>query len=146
MCGGHANDSVHGEAPPRGGAPIGRDALSSYRPLGEPDPFGPRVDPLGEVLISELPDGFPGMFGLPIAPGLIWPVVTPDGLPAEGTPAADEPVEGEPLDTPPDVPPALPPAAPPPVCARAIELESAIAPVSASVANFMGRSLAVEWQ
>ena len=126
------------------GLQFGRDALSSYRPLVEPDPFGPRVDPLGEVLISELPDGF--MFGLPIAPGLIWPVVTPDGLPAEGTPPADEPVEGEPLDTPPDVLPALPPAALPPVCARAIELESAIAPVSATVANFMGRSLAVEWQ
>jgi len=97
------------------------------------------VDPLGDGLTSVLPEGLAvAAPGLPIAPGLDWPVVAPvagavpplrDGLP----------------DTPPDVPPvpAAPPEAPPPACASAIELESASAPANAIVASFMVLSLAV---
>jgi hypothetical protein len=93
------------------------------------------VDPLGDGLTSVLPEGLAvAAFGLPIAPGLDWPVVVPGGFPAGGTPPADEPA----VLAPPDVPaPALPPAPPAPaVCASAIELESASALTSAIVANF----------
>jgi hypothetical protein len=95
------------------------------------------VDPLGDGLTSVLPEGLVvAALGLPIAPGLDWPVVAPgagvipplgDGLP----------------DTPPV--PAAPPEAPPApaACAIANELESASAPANAIVANFMGYSLAV---
>jgi hypothetical protein len=94
------------------------------------------VDPLGDGLTSVLPEGLVvAPFGLPIAPGLDWPVVAlgevmpplGDGLP----------------DTPPV--PAAPPEAPPApaACAIANELESASAPANAIVANFMGYSLAV---
>jgi hypothetical protein len=71
------------------------------------------------------------MFGLPIAPGLDWPVVVPGGFPA-GT--VDEPAAL------PDVrAPALPPTPPaPPACASAIELESASAPANTIVASFIG--------
>jgi hypothetical protein len=93
------------------------------------------VDPLGDGLTSVLPEGLAvAAFGLPIAPGLDWPVVVPGGFPAGGTPPADDPA----VLAPPDVPvPALPPAPPAPaVCASAIELESASALTSAIVANF----------
>jgi hypothetical protein len=114
------------------------DVLSTYRPV--PVPVPSMVDPLGDGLTSVLPEGLVvAAFGLPIAPGLDWPVVAPgevmpplgDGLP----------------DTPPDVPPvpAAPPEAPPApaACAIANELESASVPASAIVANFMGYSLTV---
>jgi hypothetical protein len=93
------------------------------------------VDPLGDELISELPEGFAGIFGLPIAPGLDWPVVPPVGLPVE------EPLippDGDGLPDTPPAPPAPPPAAPP-ACASASELESASAPANAIVASFMSR-------
>jgi hypothetical protein len=93
-----------------------------------PVPGWSRVDPLGEVLISEFPEGLVAAFGLPIAPGFAWPVVVPGGLPDGGTPVADElPPEDAPLG--------LPPAP----AANAIELDSAKAPANAIVANFMGR-------
>jgi hypothetical protein len=109
----------------------------------EPVPFGPSVDPLGEVFISELPEGFvlvPGPPGvMPVPVPVLWPVVVPGEPPGEEVPIDDEPVP--PLDVPPDMPPA-PPAPPPapPACANAIELESAIAPANAIVfAIFMDR-------
>jgi hypothetical protein len=76
-----------------------------------------------------------GMFGLPIAPGLTWPVVDPGGLVpwTEFDNPAALPVE---FDNPAALP-ADPPA--PAACARAIELESANAPANTIVANFMGR-------
>lgn len=87
------------------------------------------VDPLGDGLISVLPEGLAGM--LPIAPDLDWPVVAPD--------AGAVPPLGEWLpDMPPDVPPALPAPRAPPACAIANELVSASAPANAIVANFMG--------
>jgi hypothetical protein len=106
-----------------------------YRRVPVPVPVESMVDPLGEGLTNVLPEGLAvAALGLPIAPGLDWPVVPPgevmpplgDGLP----------------DTPPDVPPV--PAAPPAAaCAIANELVSASAPANAIVANFMGFSLAV---
>ena len=66
-----------------------------------------------------------GMFGLPIAPGLTWPVVDPGGL-----------VPWTEFDNPAALP-ADPPA--PAACASAIELVSASAPANTIVANFMGR-------
>ena len=42
------------------------------------------VDPLGDGLTSVLPEGLADAFGLPIAPGLAWPVVVPGGFPAGG--------------------------------------------------------------
>jgi hypothetical protein len=93
------------------------------------------VEPLGDVLISELPEGFADAFGLLIAPGLAWPVVVPGAFPAGAMPPADEPAA---------VPeaPALPPA--PAACANPIEPARANALTNAIVANFMGRSLVVE--
>jgi len=92
------------------------------------------VDPLGDGLTSVLPEGLVvAALGLPIAPGLDWPVVAPG--------AGVIPPLGDGL---PDTPPV--PAAPLPVpaaCAIANELESASAPANAIVANFMGYSLAV---
>jgi hypothetical protein len=117
--------------------PLG--GATGYLPVVEPDPFGPSVDPLGEVLISELPEGFMFVPGPPFGRGLDWPVVVPGAFPAGGTLPTDEPAEDAPLDTPLDVPPGLPAALPD--CASAIELESAIAPANAIVANFMGRFL-----
>jgi hypothetical protein len=95
------------------------------------------VDPLGDGLTSVLPEGLAvAALGLPIAPGLDWPVVAPGGLPTGAMPPLGD---GLP-DTPPDIPPALPAAPPaPPACAIAIELESASAPANAIVASFMGR-------
>jgi hypothetical protein len=111
-----------------------------YRRVPVPVPVESMVDPLGEGLTNVLPEGLAvAALGLPIAPGLDWPVVPPgevmpplgDGLP----------------DTPPDVPPvpAAPPEAPPApaACAIANELVSASALANAIVANFMGFSLAV---
>jgi hypothetical protein len=46
------------------------DVLLGYRRVPVPVPVWSRVDPLGDVLISELPEGFEAPFGLPIAPGL----------------------------------------------------------------------------
>ncbi len=99
------------------------------------------VDPLGEGLTSVLPDGFAGAFGLPIAPGLDWPVVVPG---AEVIPPLGDGLPEAPPDTPPV--PAAPPEAPPApaACATAIEPESASALANANVAIFMSCSLAVE--
>ena len=98
-----------------------------------PVPVWSRVDPLGDVLISELPDGLAAApLGSPIAPGRAWPVVAPGGLPA-GT-LVDEPAEDAPAL------PAAPPAPPgPAACASEIELVSASAPANTIVAIFMGR-------
>jgi hypothetical protein len=105
------------------------------------------------VLINALPEGLPGMFGLPIAPGLTWPVVdpgglapwteldNPDALPVEFDSPDTLPVEEAPPDMPAD-PPAVPRA--PPACASAIELESASAPAITIVASRMIVSLVVE--
>src|SRR3984885_13777484 len=102
------------------------DVLSTYRRVPVPVPVESMVDPLGDGFTSVLPEGLVvAAFGLPIAPGLDWPVVAPgvavipplgDGLP----------------DTPPV--PAAPPEAPP-ACASAIELESASAPAITIVAS-----------
>jgi len=93
------------------------------------------------------------MFGLPIAPGLTWPVVdpgglapwteldNPDALPVEFDSPDTLPVEEAPPDMPAD-PPAVPRA--PPACASAIELESASAPAITIVASRMIVSLVVE--
>jgi hypothetical protein len=117
----------------RGAFVLFRNAIR-YRRVPVPVPVESMVDPLGDGLTSVLPEGLVvAALGLPIAPGLDWPVVAPgevipplgDGLP----------------DTPPDVPPvpAAPPETPPPACASAIELESASAPANAIVASFMCR-------
>jgi hypothetical protein len=106
------------------------------------DPFGPRVDPLGEVLISELPEGLVEVPPGPVVPAPI-PVVVPGVLPgaARVEPPGVEPLmPDEPLmppleDAPLDVPPA---------CASAIELESASAPANANVASFIVVSLLVD--
>jgi hypothetical protein len=112
----------------------------------EPDPFGPRVDPLGEVLISELPEGFDGIPGPPVT-GLDWPVVAPGGLPVGAVlvepPGVDPLIPEEPLIPPLEDAPAAPPPAPP-ACASAIELESANAPANAIVASLIVVSLVVE--
>ena len=89
--------------------------LAAYRPVAEPDPVGPKVDPLGEVLISELPEGFDGAPGPPVT-ALDWPVVVPGVLPA-GPPGVEPLMPEEPLiplpeDAPPDIPPTPPPAPP----------------------------------
>jgi len=96
-----------------------------------PVPVWFNVDPLGDSLISELPDGLVGVVGVDIpVPGLACPVVEPGGLPDAGTPPA-VPVA--------DVPaPAVPPG--PAACANVIELPSASAPANAIVASFMSRS------
>lgn len=104
----------------------------AYRRVPVPVPVWSRVDPLGDVLISELPEGFAAPFGLPIAPGLAWPVVVPGALPAGGMVPVDEPLLMPPVE---DAPPALPPAP----AASAIELDNASAPANPKVANFMGR-------
>jgi hypothetical protein len=112
------------------------EVLSTYRRVPVPVPVESMVDPLGDGLTSVLPEGLAvAAPGLPIAPGLDWPVVAP--VAGAMPPLGDE--------TPPDVPPvpAAPPEAPPPACSSAIELESASAPANAIVASFMGRSLAV---
>jgi len=121
----------------------------AVEPAGEPGRLdqpaergaGGLVDPLGDGLTSVLPEGLAGAFGLPIAPGLDWPVVAPG---AEVIPPLGDGLPEAPPDTPPV--PAAPPEAPPApaACAIANELESASAPANAIVANFMGRSLAVE--
>ena len=108
-----------------------------YRPVRVPVPVESMVDPLGDGFTSVLPEGLVvAAFGLPIAPGLDWPVVAPG---AEVIPPLGD---GLP-DTPPV--PAAPPEAPPApaACAIANELVSASAPANAIVANFMGYSLAV---
>jgi hypothetical protein len=98
------------------------------------------------VLINALPEGFAGMFGLPIAPGLAWPVVDPGGLPWTEFDNPDAlPVEFDNPDALPvefDNPAALPLEDVPPACA--IEAESASAPANAIVASFMVVSLVVE--
>jgi hypothetical protein len=108
--------------------------------LVDPDPAGPRVDPLGEELISELPEGLvevpPGPVVVVPAPPI--PVVAPGALAPPGARPVEEPLMPPLEDAPPDVPPA------PPACANASELESASAPANANVANFMVVSLAVE--
>ena len=90
------------------------------------------------------------MFGLPIAPGLTWPVVDPGGL-APWTELDNPdalPVEFDNPDTLPveEAPPADPPAVPraPPACASAIELESASPPANTIIASLMIVSLVVE--
>jgi hypothetical protein len=105
----------------------------------EPDPAGPRVDPLGEELIRELPEGL-----VEVPPGPVVVVPAPP-IPVVALGALAPPAllpDEEPLIPPAEeAPPALPPA--PPACANASELESASAPANANVASFMVVSLAV---
>jgi hypothetical protein len=107
-------------------------SLLFFRRVPVPGPVWFNVEPLGDSLIRELPDGLVGDVGVAIpAPGLACPVVAPGGLPDGGV---------APIDPGVDVPaPAVPPG--PAACAKVIELPSASAPANAIVANFMGRSL-----
>jgi hypothetical protein len=116
-----------------------------YRPRIDSDPVVSKVDPLGDVLINALP----GMFGLPIVPGLTWPVVDPGGLAPwtefdnpDALPVEFDNPDALPIE---EAPPADPAAVPrgPPACASTIELESASAPTNAIVASFMIVSLVV---
>ncbi|WKA26729.1 hypothetical protein [Bradyrhizobium roseum] len=109
-------------------------SASNHRPPGA----GVRVEPLGEGLISVLPDGFrpllapaaalPALLDVPL-PGLAavaLPVVVPvAGAPPVAPPAAAPPVL------------ALPPAEPAPVCASPYVLVRASAVASPNVASFM---------
>jgi hypothetical protein len=101
------------------------------------------------VLINELPEGLPGMFGLPIAPGLTWPVVDPGGLAPwterdnpDALPVEFDSPDALPIEEAPADPPAVPRA--PPACASAIELENASPPANTIVASLMIVSLVVE--
>ena len=125
----------------RGSCLLSSDVPSTYRRVPVPVPVESRVDPLGDGFTSVLPEGLVvAEFGLPIAPGLDWPVVAPG---AEVIPPLGDGLPEAPPDTPPV--PAAPPEAPPApaACAIANELVSASAPANAIVANFMGYSLAV---
>jgi hypothetical protein len=103
----------------------GNTDLSSYRPPGT----GANVDPLGDVLMPLLPDGFSVLFapaaalpapvlGVPAAPvvPLVVPVV---GDPAAGAPV--EPAPGEPV----------------PLCASANVLVSVSAAANAMLVSLM---------
>jgi hypothetical protein len=118
------------------GATRRRSADSSVqRP--EPGPVGPSVDPLGEVLMKLLPDGFRPLLApaaalpaLVLTPPLVaLPVVVP--FVEEVAPVAADP------------PVAELPAAEPPACANAKLLVSASAAANPIVASFMVDSIAV---
>jgi hypothetical protein len=99
---------------------------SNQRPPGA----GVRVEPLGEGLISVLPDGFRAL--LAPAAALPAPLDAPLALPVV-VPAAADPVV-VPLMA---VPPVLPLAEPVPDCASANVLVRASAVASPNVASFM---------
>src|ERR1700761_7288880 len=48
---------------------------ADYRLMVDPDPVGPMVDPLGELLISELPDGFAVAPAVPAVPAAAPPPI-----------------------------------------------------------------------
>jgi hypothetical protein len=103
-------------------------SASNYRPPGA----GVRVEPLGEGLISVLPDGFRALF----APAAALPALldVPLALPVV-VPVAGEPVVAPLVATPPVL--ALPLAEPAPDCASANVLVKASAVASPNVTSFM---------
>jgi hypothetical protein len=105
-----ARDEANKKAPPQRGFLL---SASYYRPPG----VGVRVEPLGEGLISVLPDGFSLLFAPAAAlPALLdMPELVPVALPVV------VPVEGDPVAVPLAAAPpvAEPPAEPAPDCASA---------------------------
>jgi hypothetical protein len=102
-------------------------ACRCYRPLGL---VGPRVDPLGDVLMKLLPDGSRALLAPALAPpALKLPAVAPDRAPL--CPVV------VPLDIDPLGGAAPTPAAPRPLCASAAVLVNASAVANASVVTFI---------
>ena len=110
------------------------DTHATYLLRPEPGPVGVRVDPLGEALGARLfPDGF--MLVLPF--GEVGPVVEGDLVPIPTVPPAPVPLIDEPVAALPAAPEVEPAVEPPLLCAKASVLDSAKAPASAIVVNFM---------
>jgi len=104
----------------------------------EPGPVGASVDPLGEAPGARLfPDGF--MLVLPF--GKVGPVVEGDLVPMPTVPPVLVPLIDEPVAALPAAPEVEPAVEPPLLCAKASVLDSAKAPASAIVVNFMTVSL-----
>jgi hypothetical protein len=110
--------------------------LAAYLLRPEPGPVGASVDPLGEVLGARVfPEGFMEGFVLVLPLGEVVPAVE-DLVPIPTVPLP-VPLIDEPVAVLPAAPVAEPPVELPLLCAKARVLDSARAPASAIVVNFM---------
>ncbi|KRR21159.1 hypothetical protein CQ14_22080 [Bradyrhizobium lablabi] len=109
-----------------------------YLPVGEPGPVGAIVEPLGEGLMSVLPDGFSPLFrpAAALPASLLMPVLglVPVALPVV-VPLVDGPVAAPLVAAPPA--PELPPAEPLPDCANATVPVNASVVANPNAASFM---------